>query len=120
MKTHQTTRDAELQYCPVFQHVMELLGRRWTGVIIRELLNGASRFSDVKRAIPGLTDRLLADRLEELEHEGLVQKVPRDDSVFYELTERGEDLRSAILAIAMHAEDWASTCQLSPRPGRRS
>jgi DNA-binding HxlR family transcriptional regulator len=110
----------DLAYCPVFQHVMELLGRRWTGVIIRELLNGPERFSELRRAIPGLTDRLLSDRLDELEREDLVSRVLDGEIVRYHLTERGEDLRVAITAVAGHAERWASTCTLSQRPGRRS
>jgi DNA-binding HxlR family transcriptional regulator len=111
---------ADLEYCPVFQHVMELLGRRWTGVIIRELLNGPSRFSDLKRSIPGLTDRLLSDRLGELEQEHLVSRSVADEIVTYQLTERGEDLRGAIVAITEHAERWARDCQLATRPGRRA
>jgi DNA-binding HxlR family transcriptional regulator len=107
-------------YCPVFQHVMELLGRRWTGVIIRELLNGPARFSDLRRAIPGLTDRLLADRLDELEHEHLVHRSIEDEVVTYRLTERGEDLRTSINAITLHASKWATDCQLADRPGRKA
>jgi DNA-binding HxlR family transcriptional regulator len=107
-------------YCPVFQHVMELLGRRWTGVIIRELLTGPARFSDLRRAIPGLTDRLLADRLDELEHEHLVHRSVVDEVVLYRLTERGEDLRMALVAITDHAAKWATDCQLAERPGRKA
>jgi DNA-binding HxlR family transcriptional regulator len=116
-----------LAYCPVFQHVMELLGRRWTGVIIRELLNGPARFSDLKRSIPGLTDRLLSDRLDELEQEDLVIRCVVDEGANkghretrYRLTERGEDLRTAIDAVGEHAARWANTCHLAERPGRRA
>jgi DNA-binding HxlR family transcriptional regulator len=107
-------------YCPVFQHVMELLGRRWTGVVIRELLTGPARFSDLKRSIPGLTDRLLSDRLDELEREHLVERHTVDEIVQYRLTTRGEDLRGAIDAISEHASRWAPECQLADRPGRRA
>jgi DNA-binding HxlR family transcriptional regulator len=98
---------------------MELLGRRWTGVILRELLNGRTRFSDLRRSIPGLTDRLLADRLDELENEELVERVIVNEIVFYELTDRGSDLRESITAIANHSAKWANTCHLAERPGRR-
>ena len=99
---------------------MELLGRRWTGVILRELLNGPARFSDLKRAIPGLTDRLLADRLDELEREELVSRCVASEVVSYGLTERGADLREAITAITDHAAKWASTCQMATKPGRKA
>jgi DNA-binding HxlR family transcriptional regulator len=106
-------------YCPVFQHVMELLGRRWTGVILRVLLASPARFSDLRRAVPGLSDRLLAERLAELEFEGLVRRNVGDEAVSYELTEKGEDLRAALGAIASHGEKWACTAHLADRPGRR-
>jgi DNA-binding HxlR family transcriptional regulator len=110
----------ELQYCPVFQHVMELLGRRWTGVILRALLNGEARFTDLKRAIPGLSDRLLSERLDELQNEGLLDRKLADDVAFYSLTERGEGLREPLTAIAQHAEQWSGDCHLAEKPGRRS
>ena len=104
-------------YCPVFQHVIESLGRRWTGVIVRELLSGPARFSDLKRAIPGLSDRLLVERLQELEHEHLVCRTVSEGPT-YALTERGEDLRAAIAAVDQHASRWAQSCELAERPGR--
>ena len=120
MPTQRSTGPGAEPYCPVFQHVMELLGRRWTGVILRELLNGPARFSDLRRAIPGLTDRLLADRLDELEREQLVNRSVANEVVLYELTERGADLRDAITAIVTHSAKWASICQMAAKPGRKS
>jgi DNA-binding HxlR family transcriptional regulator len=115
----QIPSEHELSYCPVFQHMMELLGRRWTGVILRTLLNGPSRFGDLRKAIPGLSDRLLAERLGELEFEGLVERRVDDEIVTYRLSDRGEDLRSALTEIAEHAERWANQSHLADRPGRR-
>ena len=109
-----------LPYCPKFQHIIELLGRRWTGAIIRQLLNGPARFSDVRRAVPGLTDRLLSDRLDELEHEGLLERSVADEVVQYHLTPRGEDLRVVIDAIGQHAMRWSDQCHPAARPGRRA
>ncbi len=106
-------------YCPVFQHVIELLGRRWTGVIVRVLLLGPARFSDLRRAIPGLSDRLLVERLQELEHEHLVARALVDETPTYSLTERGEDLRATVDSITDHAGRWARACDLADRPGRR-
>ena len=108
----------ELGYCPYFQHVIELLGRRWTGVILRVLLNGPKRFSDLRSQIPGLSDRLLVERLQELEHEQLIERTVSNETPYYSLSDRGEDLRSTIDAIASHAERWASACDLAERPGR--
>jgi DNA-binding HxlR family transcriptional regulator len=108
-----------LSYCPVFQHMMELLGRRWTGVILRVLLNGPGRFGDLRKAIPGLSDRLLAERLSELEFEGLVERRVEAEVVSYHLTERGLDLRTVLTEVADHAERWASQAHLADKPGRR-
>ncbi len=61
-------------FCPNYHRAVELIGRRWTGAILRVLLSGATRFSDVTAAIPGLSDRLLSERLKELEFEGIVTR----------------------------------------------
>jgi DNA-binding HxlR family transcriptional regulator len=106
-------------YCPVFQQTMELLGRRWTGVILRCLLGGEQRFSELRRTIPGLSDRLLAERLDELEQFGLVQRCVADEQVTYHLTDRGEDLRSSLSEVASFASRWASATPMADRPGRR-
>ena len=98
---------------------MELLGRRWTGVILRDLLRGPARFSDLRRSIPGLSDRLLVERLNELEFEGFVERLVTDELVTYQLTAKGEDLRAALSAVSEHAEKWAATAHLADRPGRR-
>ncbi len=110
---------SETGYCPVFQQTMELLGRRWTGVILRCLLGGEQRFSELKRAIPGLSDRLLAERLVELEHAGLVLRHVVDEQVTYVLSKRGEDLRSTLREVAAFAGRWACDTSIADRPGRR-
>lgn len=96
-------------YCPVFHRAVELIGRRWNGPIIRELLDGAERFSEIRSGVPGLTDRLLAQRLRELECEGVVERkeatapaVPR-----YTLTAKGRSLGPVIDSIAQWAVAWA-------------
>ena len=63
--------EAPSAYCPVFQGAVELIGRRWSGAIIRSMLAGKVRFSDILGQIPGLSDRLLSERLRELEAEGI-------------------------------------------------
>ena len=61
----------ELAFCPYFHEAVELIGKRWTGVILRELMHGSVRFSDLRAAVPGLSDRLLSERLKELEAAGV-------------------------------------------------
>lgn len=77
----------------------ELLGKRWTGLIIRTLLNGQNRFSDIEEAIPNMSARMLTERFKELEKEGIIiRKVYPETPVRieYELTEKGRDLQSAM------------------------
>jgi len=61
-------------FCPRFHLAVEIIGRRWTGAIVRAMLSGRTRFSDIREVIPGLSDRLLSRRLRELEAEGLVRR----------------------------------------------
>jgi DNA-binding HxlR family transcriptional regulator len=96
-------------FCPRYHHAVELIGRRWTGVILRMLLRGPRRFNELLAAIPGLSDRLLTDRLRELEAEGLVVRrvLPGPPvRVEYELTDPGQDLGESVRAISIWAEKW--------------
>lgn len=99
----------DTRFCPNFHHAVELIGRRWTGVILRSLLGGAIRFSDVSGSIPGLSDRLLSERLKELETEGIVRRSVYPDTpvrIEYTLTEKGLALSQTITGIAKWAERW--------------
>ena len=60
--------------CPLYHEAAELIGRRWTGAIIRAMTDGALRFGDIATAVPGISDRMLSERLKELEAGGLVQR----------------------------------------------
>ena len=64
--------------CPKYHRAVELIGRRWSGAIVRVLMNRTSRFGEIHAAIPGISDRLLAERLRELEREGIVSRVHED------------------------------------------
>jgi len=99
--------DIEGAYCPLFQHTVEVIGRRWTGVILLAILSGLERFSDIREAIPGLSDRLLAQRLRELEAEGLVERIEDDGQIRYHLSESGEDLSPIIETIQAWSSRWA-------------
>ncbi|MCW3844601.1 winged helix-turn-helix transcriptional regulator [Micromonospora yasonensis] len=90
------------QFCPVARAV-DVLGDRWTMLILRELLIRDSRYSDLRDALPGIATNLLAERLRQLEGDGLVQRVglPRPASaVVYQLTERGREVEPVIHALA--------------------
>lgn len=96
-------------FCPRFQYAIELIGRRWLGAIVRVLVGGPARFNEILAAIPGLSDRLLTERLRELEREGLVARTVAPDRpirVSYELTERGRSLDTIIEQIGGWAERW--------------
>jgi DNA-binding HxlR family transcriptional regulator len=98
-------------FCPHFHRAVELIGRRWTGVILRALMGGAVRFSDVSGAIPGLSDRLLSERLKELEAEGIVRRTVFPETpvrIEYRLTDKGMGLSQTIDDIATWAERWAN------------
>lgn len=98
-------------FCPNYHRAVELIGRRWTGVILRVLLSGATRFSDVTAAIPGLSDRLLSERLKELEAEGIVCRtvIPAMPvRIDYRLTDKGAALNDVMLAISAWAETWGA------------
>ena len=96
-------------FCPLYHRAVELIGRRWTGAILRVLLSGATRFSDVTAAVPGLSDRLLSERLKELEAEGIVTRTVIPETpvrIEYRLTEKGRALGNVMAAVAAWAEEW--------------
>ncbi|MCL4544196.1 MAG: helix-turn-helix transcriptional regulator [Chloroflexi bacterium] len=96
-------------FCPYFHRAIEVIGRRWTGAILRALLAGKTRFSDLRASIPDLSDRMLSERLKELENEGIVERVVVPDTpvrIYYRLTPKGEALEGVIAAIAQWAHDW--------------
>jgi DNA-binding HxlR family transcriptional regulator len=98
-------------FCPYYHRAVELIGRRWSGVILRALLTGVCRFSDLTAAIPGLSDRLLSERLKEFEAEGLVVRcvVPETPvRITYELTDKGRALGGVVEAVSEWAEEWVA------------
>jgi DNA-binding HxlR family transcriptional regulator len=100
------------EFCPHFHRAIEIVGRRWTGVIVRSMLGGSTRFSEILAAVPGLSDRLLAERLKELETEGIVERevIPETPvRVEYRLTNKGRALVSVVEAVSEWAHDWGTT-----------
>ncbi|NLL30944.1 MAG: helix-turn-helix transcriptional regulator [Clostridiales bacterium] len=99
----------KFQLCPKFETAFELLGKRWTGLIINSLLNGAKRFSDIQEIIPSLSARMLTERFKELEEQGIIiRKVYPEMPVRieYELTDKGRDLQKSMEEIQKWAEKW--------------
>lgn len=97
-------------FCPHFHHAVEVVGKRWTGVILRALLLGTTRFSDLRAAVPTLSDRMLAARLRELQDEGIVERHVHPETpvrIEYTLTNKGRELQTAIDALSQWAEKWA-------------
>jgi DNA-binding HxlR family transcriptional regulator len=95
--------------CPRFHRAIELIGKRWTGAIIHTLMEGPRRFGELLEAVPGLHDRLLSERLKELEHEGVVKRVVYPETpvrIEYELTPRGRDLEKVVAEVQRWAERW--------------
>ncbi len=98
-------------YCHHYHRAMEIVANRWTLEIVRALLAGASRFSELAAAIPGMSDRLLSERLKTLEAEGIVARSVIADTpvrVEYHLTDKGRDLGRAVTALSEWAARWVT------------
>ena len=113
MEAGSSTQDqASNGVCPHFHAAIELIGKRWTGAIISSLTEGPLRFGDLARAVPGLSDRLLSQRLRELEVEGLVEREVESGTpvrVTYSLTEKGTELRPVLSELKQWAKRWNRT-----------
>ena len=95
--------------CSRFHRAIELIGSRWTGAILRTLLDGRTRYALIKAAIPDITDRMLSERLRSLEAEDLVTRTVIPETpvrVEYELTKKGRELQDALREIGNWAERW--------------
>jgi DNA-binding HxlR family transcriptional regulator len=111
------------ELCSRFHRASELIGRRWTGAIIFVLLRSSCRFATLREAIPDITDRMLSDRLQELEAEGIVARTVVPDTpvrVEYSLTRKGRALVTAIDAIAEWAHKWIELEPPRVKAGRAS
>jgi len=102
--------------CIRYHRAVELIGRRWAGAIIQALLPGPARFASIRDAIPGISDRMLSERLKELEAEGILLRQVHADvpvRVEYELTEKGRALAPALAAIEAWAHRWIAALEPS-------
>lgn len=112
----RTASSAQAHVCPRFHHAVELIGRRWTGAIVRTLMDGPHRFNELLVAIPGISDRLLTERLRELESEKIVAREVQTGSpvrVSYTLTQRGVELQAALDELGRWAERWVVLSEIA-------
>jgi len=95
--------------CPLYHEAVELVGRRWTGAILRVLMDGPLRFSEIAQAVPELSDRLLSERMKELEGRGIVERRVISGPplrVEYSLSQMGRELEPALAELQRWANRW--------------
>lgn len=95
--------------CPKFESAFELLGKRWTGLIIRVLLEGPKRFKDISEMIPSMSDRMLAERFKELEAACILTRHVYPETpvrIEYELTAKGKALYPVMEEVQKWGDLW--------------
>jgi len=98
------------ELCPAVERAFDVLGRKWTGLIIRELSGGPRHFCDMEKGIPALSARMLTERMKELEAEGIVCRTVDTGTpvrTSYELTEKGRALIPVMKGIERWARSWS-------------
>ncbi|PCK21166.1 transcriptional regulator [Bacillus pumilus] len=102
----------EFQLCPHIQQAFLLLGKRWNGLIIHVLLDGPKRFKDLTDIIPSISQKMLAERLKELEQEGIIARTVLPETpvkVIYCLTEKGNALNDVFGEVSRWAGEYAGS-----------
>ena len=103
------TRSSYGQFCPISM-AAEVVCTRWTALVLRELLCGSTRFTEIRRGVPKMSPTLLSKRLKELEEAGVLTADPRPDgNADYRLTEMGEELRPLIMGLGTWAQHWVES-----------
>lgn len=108
--------------CPRYHKAVELIGRRWTGAIISAMLAGDTRYHEIRESVPEISDRMLAERLRELEAEGVVERHVFPSTpvrIEYELTAKGRALEAAIVAIGEWANTWIEPATIAAGTNER-
>jgi DNA-binding HxlR family transcriptional regulator len=119
-KNDKTTRPSTIPadafahgpFSPLFHNAAELVGKRWTAAIIYSLFHGLNRFTDLANAIPGVSGRMLTERLKELELEGIIERNVYAETpvrIEYTMTKKGLALREVFLALSKWAIKWDQT-----------
>lgn len=107
--TETITTPQDYHMCPRYEQAFQFLGKRWTGLLLDTLMVGPQRFCELTAKVEGLSDRVLSDRLRELESEGIIERIVYPQipvRVEYRLTEKGRDLKPVVQAIHDWAEKW--------------
>lgn len=102
--------------CQSYQQAIELIGKRWTGMIIMVLLEGPQRFNEIAEQVGGASDRMLSERLKELEATGLLERCVYPETpvrIEYRLTEKGKALMPVLDAIHQWSKEWLATSPTS-------
>ncbi|MBW5447327.1 transcriptional regulator [Cohnella sp. CFH 77786] len=95
--------------CPKYETAAELICKRWNGLIIRVLMGGPKRFKEIKEQIPDMSDKMLTDRMKELESLGILTRTVYPEMpvrIEYELTDKGRDMKDVIESIQVWGEKW--------------
>ncbi len=107
------TKEINRVICPHFQKTFTILGKKWNGLILDVLLDGPHRFKDIASAVTKCSDRVLVERLKELEGEGLVARLTHTDSALieYRLTPKGEGLSDVLASAHAWGDVWLSDAE---------
>lgn len=100
---------ADPELCPRYHHAVELVGARWSGAVLWAMLEGHHRYTDIREAVPGLSDTMLSQRLREFEAERLVERTVHDTTpvqVEYRLTDKGRALAPVVEAVRTWSSAW--------------
>jgi DNA-binding HxlR family transcriptional regulator len=95
--------------CPTYNRAAEIIGSRWAGAVVRAMLNGATRFSEIRDYVNGITDRVLSKRLKDLESQGIITRHVFNDTpvrIEYQLTDKGRALANVVDAMTEWADNW--------------
>lgn len=95
--------------CPRFESAFSILGKRWNGLIIHTLMSGPKRFKDISHLIPSMSDKMLSERMKDLENEGILVRHVYPETpvrIEYELTEKGRALKKVMGEVQCWAEQW--------------
>lgn len=109
MMSETMTAMTDFKLCPKFERTFSILGKKWNGLIIESLLaQGALRFKDIASSIDKCSDRMLVERLKELEEAGIVSRTTHDDSALieYRLTDKGRDMQDMMDTIHAWSDKW--------------
>lgn len=96
------------QYCPLAQ-ASQVLGERWTLLVVRELIAGSTRFNALRRGVPQMSPTLLSRRLKQLETAGVIRRQQTGKDISYELTRAGEELRPVVETLGAWGHRWVRT-----------